>query len=122
MRKTGIQIPAKTKIGAGFRIVHFGHIIINPNAKIGKNFNIYPGVTIGHSEGKMFGSPSIGDNVCILSNAIVVGGITVGDNSVIAPNSFVNFDVPDNAIVLGNPGKIILKDKPSAKYIVFAVS
>lgn len=121
MLKTGIQIPIRTKIGAGFRIVHFGHIIVNPNAIIGKNFNVYPGVTIGHSEGKKFGSPVIGKNVCILSNAIVVGGITIGDNVVIAPNSFVNFDVPANSIVIGNPGMITVKDKPSQKYIVYAV-
>ena len=40
MLKTGIQIPWQTKIGDGFRIVHFGHIVVNPNAIIGKNFNI----------------------------------------------------------------------------------
>lgn len=47
MLRTGIQIPYQTKIDAGFRIVHFGTIVINPGAKIGKNFNIANGVTIG---------------------------------------------------------------------------
>ena len=45
--KTGIQIPARTKIGEGFYIGHFGRIIINPEAVIGKNVNIATGVTIG---------------------------------------------------------------------------
>ena len=40
MFKTGIQIPVSTTIGKGFRILHFGTIVINPGAQIGKNFNI----------------------------------------------------------------------------------
>ena len=47
MLRTGIQIPEQTKIDRGFRIVHFGHIVINPATIIGKNFNISHGVTIG---------------------------------------------------------------------------
>lgn len=121
MLRTGIQIPTRTKIANGFRIVHFGHIIINPATKIGKNFNIYPGVTIGHSEGKKFGSPTIGNNVCVFTNAVIVGGVKIGNDVVIAPNSFVNFDVPDDAIVIGNPGQILQRKKPSAIHIVYSV-
>lgn len=119
MLRTGIQIPEQTKIGNGFRIVHFGNIVINPKAIIGKNFNIAQGVTIGSAEGKIKGVPTIGNNVCIQPNAIVVGGIVIGDDVFIAPNAFVNFDVPNGAIVIGNPGQIILKEKASAKYIVY---
>lgn len=47
----------------------------------------------------------------------------IGNNVLIAPNAFVNFDVPDNSIVIGNPGKIIKRDSsPSAKYIVYSVN
>lgn len=121
MLSTGIQIPEITKIERGFRIVHFGHIVINPATVIGKNFNISHGVTLGHAEGRQTGSPIIGDNVSIQTNAVVVGKVLIGNNVLIAPNAFVNFDVPDGAIVLGNPGKIILKEKASAKYIVYKV-
>lgn len=121
MLLTGIQIPASTEISKGFRISHFGHIVVNPATVIGKNFNISQGVTIGHAEGKLFGSPRIGNNVSIQANAVVVGGVTIGNDVLIAPNAFVNFDVPDGCIVLGNPGQIIKKDKASAKYIVFKV-
>jgi serine O-acetyltransferase len=121
MLSTGIQIPEMTKIDRGFRIVHFGHIVINPATIVGKNFNISHGVTLGHAEGKQNGSPIIGDNVSIQTNAVVVGKVYIGNDVLIAPNAFVNFDVPDGAIVLGNPGKIILKEKSSAKYIVYKV-
>lgn len=120
MLKTDIQIPWQTKIGDGFRIVHFGHIVVNPNAIIGKNFNISQGVLIGNAQGKMQGAPLIGDNVCINANAIVIGNCRIGNDVLIAPGAFVIFDVPDNSIVIGNPGRIIPRDSsPTKKYIVY---
>jgi serine O-acetyltransferase len=121
MLRTGIQIPESTKIDVGFRIIHFGQIVIHPATIIGKNFNISQGVTLGHAEGAKVGSPKIGNNVSIGPNAVVVGGVVIGDDVLIAPNAFVNFDVPNGAIVLGNPGKIIQKEKGSAKYIIYKI-
>lgn len=122
MFKTGIQIPYTTKIGPGFRIVHFGSIVVNPQAIIGKNFNISQGALIGNASGKNKGVPIIGDNVCVNANAIIIGGVKIGNNVLIAPGAFVNFDVPDNSIVIGNPGKIISRDQsPTDKYIVYSL-
>ena len=117
-----IQIPPQTKIGEGFRILHWGHIVVNPSAVIGKNFNISPGCLIGMAEGKRRGVPVIGDNVCMNANSMVVGGVKIADNVLIAPGAFVNFDVPANSIVIGNPGKIIPQESsPTSKYIVYSI-
>lgn len=122
MIKTGIQIPYQTKIAEGFRIVHFGHIVINPSTIIGKNFNISQGVLIGNAQGKRQGTPIIGDNVQLGANSVVIGGIRIGNDVLVAPGAFVNFDVPDNSIVIGNPGKIIPQDcSPTQKYIVYSI-
>lgn len=119
---TGIQIPSQTRIGEGLYIGHWGSIIVNPFTIIGKNFNISSGVLIGNAQGKNAGTPVIGDNVKIGNNAIVIGGIRIGNDVLIAPGAFVNFDVPDNSIVIGNPGTIIQKQaSPTAKYIVYPV-
>lgn len=119
---THIQIPYDTTIAEGFRIVHFGSIVINPDAKIGRNFNISQGALIGNAQGKRGGVPVIGDNVCVNANAVIIGGCHIGNNVLIAPGAFVNFDVPDNSIVIGNPGKIIQKeDSPTKKYIVYSL-
>lgn len=122
MWKTGIQIPYQTHIGRGFRIVHFGHIVINPEAKIGTNFNISQGALIGNAQGKKAGTPTIGNNVCMNANSIIIGGVTIGDNVLIAPGAFINFDVPSNSIVIGNPGKIIARHRPTDKYIVYSLN
>lgn len=71
---TGIQIPAGTKIGRGMKILHFGTIVINPGAVIGKNFNIAQGCLIGCSRGKHKGVPVIGNNCYMGANSIIVGG------------------------------------------------
>jgi serine O-acetyltransferase len=116
--KYGFQIPASTIIGEGFLISHFGCIVINENAQIGKNCNITHGVTIRRTNwGKLKGSPVLGDKVWIGANAVIVGKITIGTNVLIAPNSFVNFDVPDNSLVIGNPAQIINKENVTEGYI-----
>jgi serine O-acetyltransferase len=56
------------------------------------------------------------------ANSIIVGGVTIGNNVFIAPGAFVNFDVPDNCLVIGNPGRIIQRDySPTEEYIVYPV-
>ena len=66
---------------------------------------------------KRKGAPRIGDEVWIGVNATVVGGIKVGSDVLIAPNSYVNCDVPDHSIVLGNPCRIIARDNATECYI-----
>jgi serine O-acetyltransferase len=116
--KYGFQIPVSTQIGKGLYIGHFGTIIVNRRAKIGSNCNIGPGVTIGQeNRGKRKGCPTIHDNVWIGINSVIVGNIEIGSNVLISPSSFVNFDVPENSIIIGNPGKIIPRENATEGYI-----
>ena len=117
-QRTGIQIPINTSIGEGFYIGHYGTIIVNQKSVLGKNINIAPGVTIGQeNRGKRKGTPVIGDFCWIGMNSVIVGNIKVGNNVLIAPLTFVNFDVPDNSIVVGNPGRIISREDATKDYI-----
>lgn len=116
--KSQIQIPVGTEIGEGFYIGHSGRIIINPDAILGKNINIATGVTIGQeNRGKRKGSPIIGDNCWIGTNAVIVGNIKIGSDVLIAPLSYVNFDIPDHSIVIGNPARIIHRENATEGYI-----
>lgn len=120
-RKYGIEVKTSTPIGKGFCMCHPYNITISPFSKIGENVNIMKGATIGISAGKRPGAPTIGNCVYIGINSTVVGGITIGNDVMIAPNSFVNFDVPDHSIVIGNPAKIIHKDNATKEYVNFRV-
>lgn len=112
------DIPAALSIGKGFVIGHLGGTVINPNAVLGNNIEIMNGVLIGRERrGKRCGSPTIGNRVFIGSNAAIVGKINIGDDVLIAPNAYVNCDVPDHSIVIGNPCKIIAKENATADYI-----
>lgn len=104
-RITDFQIPPNT-VGAGLTIWHWGPIIINPEARIGKNCTLNPMIIIGHkAPGE--GAPRIGDNVFIGGGAKIIGNVTIGDNVTIAPNAVVVKDIPSNVVVGGIPCKII---------------
>ena len=106
----GMSIPKEAVIGPGLRIWHFGQIFIHPDVIIGKQCTIRQGVTIGNKyEGS--GCPTIGDNVDIGANSMILGGIKVGSNSTIGAMTLVNKDVPENCIAVGIPAKIILKSE-----------
>lgn len=121
-RKTRIQIPAETKIGPGLYIGHTGRIIINSMAILGCNINIGTGVVIGsEARGSREGAPEIGSYVWIGANAVIVGKIKIGSDVLIAPGAYVNFDVPEHSIVIGNPGKIIHKMNAVDGYICSTV-
>ena len=109
---THIQIPARTSIGRGFRIVHFGHIVVNPEAIIGKNFNISQGCLIGNAQGKREGAPVIGDNVCINANAIIIGNARIGNNVLIAhllKNILFIHSMTNNVIVIVETRLLLFK-------------
>ncbi len=113
------EIPFTIKCGPGLYIGHFTSIVINPLAVIGKNVNLHKGVTIGaQPRGKRRGVPQIGDEVWIGINAVLTGNIKIGNNVLIAPNALVNFDVPDNSIVVGNPATIKPDDNATYMYVI----
>ena len=113
----GFDISPGTQIGPGLYIGHFGGVVISPNAMLGSNVNIAQGVTIGAtSRGPRKGAPILQDRVWVGAHAIIVGKITIGNDALIAPGAYVNFDVPSYSVVLGNPGKIV-SQKGSTGYI-----
>lgn len=106
--KYGFDISPTTRIGPGLYIGHFGGVVISPYAVLGANINIAQGVTIGAaSRGPRTGAPTLEDRVWVGANAIIVGKVTIGREALIAPGAYVNFDVPPESVVLGNPGKVV---------------
>jgi serine O-acetyltransferase len=119
--KYGFQFAPTCKIGKGLYMAHYGNIVINSKVVLGKNCTISQGVTMGNTKrGKNIGNPTVGDRVWIGTNSVIVGEIKIGNDVLIAPLTFVNFDVPDKAVVAGNPAQII-NYKGSEGYIENAI-
>ena len=118
-RLCGLEISPSTKIGEGFNIGHPYGMTINRSAKLGRNVNIHKGCTIGQeNRGVRKGAPTIGDRVYLGINSTVTGNITIGNDVFVASNTFVNQDIPDHSIVIGNPCKIIEKQGATEGYLV----
>lgn len=121
-RKYGLEISPDASIGRGLYLGHPYNITVAGGVIIGNNVNLHKGCTIGReNRGKREGCPTIGNCVAVGINSTIVGNITIGDDVMIAPNSFVNFDVPDHSIVIGNPGVIHHKENATEGYIGFKI-
>ena len=106
--KYHIDIPPNTDIGPGLYIGHLGDVVVNGKVRIGRNCNLSPWVVIGAANrGKRRGVPTIGNNVYIAPGAKLVGNITIGDNVAIGANAVVLDDLPDNAVAAGNPATVL---------------
>lgn len=105
-------------VGKGF-FANFNCVILDcAPVTIGDNVLFGPGVQIYTAYHPLEPGPrrdlweaakpiSIGNNVWIGGNAIVLPGVTIGDNSVIGAGGVVTRDVPPNVVVVGNPGRIL---------------
>lgn len=104
--KLGFSIPLNV-FGPGLSIVHYGTIVVNNRARIGKNCRIHACVNIGASGGQK-AAPQIGDNVYIAPGAKIFGDIKIPNNTAIGANAVVNKSFEEENKVLGGiPAKVI---------------
>ena len=120
-RKYGLEISPNAQIGKGLYLGHPYNITIGGDVILGNNINIHKGCTIGRTNRGNMGSPVICDCVFVGINATVVGNIHIGNDVMIAPNSYVNIDVPDHSVVIGNPAVIYPKENATENYVNFLV-
>ncbi len=108
---SGIEIHPAAQIGKGFFVDHGMGVVIGETTIIGDNVTLYQGVTLGGT-GKEKGKrhPTIGNNVVISAGAKVLGNISIGDNVNIGANAVVIRSVPANCTVVGVPGRIARKE------------
>jgi serine O-acetyltransferase len=93
------------QIGSGLCLVHPANVMIGRGVVIGENCQIYHEVTLG--TGQVPGTPKIGNRVTIYPGARLLGGIAIGDKTMIGANCVVTKDVPPNSVVLSTPSRVI---------------
>jgi serine O-acetyltransferase len=105
----GIEIDGQ--IEGGLLLYHKMGCVLSPY-KAGKNLTISQGVTVGKGNRSEngFNAPVIGDNVQLCTNAVVFGGINIGNNVIVGAGTVLNKSVPDNCTVVGNPAHIVRKN------------
>lgn len=107
-----VSIGQGTYINSGLMLVDDYNITIGEGCLLGTNVTL---CTTGHpihpevrAQGGMYSFPiTIGDNVWIGSNAVVLPGVTIGEGSVIGAGSVVTRDIPANVVAVGNPCRVL---------------
>ena len=99
-----IEVPRTAAIDGGFRIDHFGGIIINSQFICGKNLTITHGILIGQTDS---GVPQLGNGVSLGVGAKIIGGITLGDNVMVGAGSVVTKSFSENSVIAGVPARLL---------------
>ena len=114
---TGIEIHPGAVIGRRVFIDHGMGVVIGETAELGDDCTIYQGVTLGgtslYSGAKRH--PTLGKGVVIGAGAQVLGGFTVGDGAKVGSNAVVVKPVPEGATAVGNPARIIDRERDDAR-------
>lgn len=104
-KHSSFTIDRFTVIGPGLQLAHPYSTILNAE-KIGAGVYVNHLVTVGEKNGQR---PIIEDHVQLHAGCIVIGGITISKNAIIGAGAVVTKNVPENAIAVGNPARIIQK-------------
>ncbi len=103
----GVYLDPSAEIGPGLYVGHSGGVWVAPRTVIGRGCNLNHEVTIGVAGKHKRGVPALGDRVWVGTKATVAGPIRVGSGAVIGANSLVTTNVPENAVVVGVPARVI---------------
>lgn len=102
--KYSIDLDLSTKIGYGLIINHGMGLVIHPQSIIGNNVMLSHNITLGTEKG---GYPHIGDRVRLSPGTVIIGNVTIGNDSVVGANCVVIKDVPENSTAVGVPNRNI---------------
>ena len=113
-RRLGADIHPAATIGRRFTIDHGIGIVIGGTAIIGDDCMLYQGVTLGMTGKKLEGKrhPTLGDDVLVGANAVVLGDIHVDSGVRVGAGAVVVDDVPDDVTVVGVPARIVRRRGP----------
>jgi len=105
----GLEYARNVRVGAGLRIPHPRGLLFTKNMRIGSRCSIYGNVRFTRSYDEV---PVVGNDVLIGDSVIFTGKAKVGDNTIVGAGSVVTRAFHGNAIIAGNPARVIRKKDP----------
>lgn len=119
---SGIEIHPSAKIGKNLFIDHGMGVVIGETSEIGDNVTIYQGVTLGGTSlngGKRH--PTLENNVIVGAGAKILGPITIGKNVLVGSNAVVVKSVSKNNTVIGIPARVMEKKKITKDFCAYGL-
>lgn len=102
--RTGMELYYSTEIGPRFRVIHGMGAVLGPRNRIGSDFTIYQGVTLGQRRQNCpHETMLIGDRCTIFSGAKVLGAVRLGDGVCVGANAVLLTDAEPHSTYAGNP-------------------
>lgn len=108
---TGADLLPGSDIGDGLLMRHPTGVVIGAGVQLGANCTILQNVTLGERRVSADSDhlyPTLGNRVSVGAGAVILGGITVGDDVVIGANSVVTTDLPSGCVAVGSPARAIV--------------
>jgi serine O-acetyltransferase len=100
-----VYIPPSARIGPGLCLIHPNNILVAPGVVIGENCLLFHEVTLG--TGPTDGVPTLGNDVDVYVGARILGGLKIGDSSMIGANCVVTKSVPSSSVVVAPPVRVL---------------
>jgi putative colanic acid biosynthesis acetyltransferase WcaB len=113
----GVELPVSATIGPRLRLYHPHAIVLSPHCTLGSDCHLRQGVTVGNRVDRMgneLGVARLGDDIELGANCVVIGDVEIGDHARIGALAAVVKSVPAWGVVVGNPGRVIRIDEPTA--------
>lgn len=109
---TGCVLPGSARVGLGSTLAYGGiSLVVHKDAVIGCGVLIGQGITLGAKEGYASSdsllAPTVENNCYLAAGCRIIGGIRVGENSIVATNAVVLADVPPGSVVAGVPARVV---------------
>jgi serine O-acetyltransferase len=95
----------EAELGPGLLLPHPTGVVIGAGTRVGAGVTLYQGVTLGRRHGEHY--PVVGDGATVYPNAVVAGPVRIGRAAVIGAGAVVLDDVPDDAVAVGNPARLL---------------
>lgn len=126
LRKLGVKIGDRCRLfradwGTEPYLIELGdHVVVSNNVRFLTHDGAVWVFRDEHPGLDVFGTIRIGNNVCLGFNTVLLPNTEIGDNCIIAAGSVVKGKIPENSVVMGNPGKVVMSTDMQKRLVLMS--